>query len=111
MKQVLFLAPSVSYASTVVKNLVSDMQKHKIWYEAGGTKFRTNDVEVKFVCDDPAKWRFEGCRFDEIYGKKELLATFARLNPHRIVNSSKKKSLTNYIVSQSKNPEDGDDYY
>ena len=110
MKYVLFLAPSVSYASTVVKNLVSDMQKHNIYYEAGGTKFNTNEVEVKFVCDNPTKWRFEGCRFDEVYGKKELLATFARLNPGRIVSSSTKKSLTNYIISQSKNPE-GDDYY
>lgn len=111
MKYVLFLAPSVSYASTVVKNLVSDMQKHNISYEAGGTKFKTNEVEVKFVCDDPAKWRFEGCRFDEVYGKKELLDTFARLNPFRVTNSSKKTSLSKYIISQSKHSDEGNEYY
>ena len=108
MKYVLFLAPSVSYASTVVKNLVSDMQKHKIWYEAGGTKFRTGEVEVKFICDDPTKWRFDGYRFDEIYGKKELVETFARLCPGRIVNSNKKTSLSRYVINQSTEQRDKD---
>ncbi len=108
MKHVLFLAPSMAYAQTVVKNLVSDMQKHNISYEAGGIKFKTNDVEVKFVIDDPAKWRFDGYRFDEIYGKKELVETFARLCPGRIVNANKKMSLSRYVINQSTEQRDNE---
>lgn len=100
MKHVLFLAPSNSYESTVITNLSRDMQKRDIWYRKIGGLFMTPNVEVKFITGDPAQWRFDGYRFDEVYGKKELVETFARLCPGRIVNCNKKMSLTRYIIQQ-----------
>ena len=101
MKKVLFLAPSHSYESTVITNLSKDMQKRDIWYRKVGDLFLTPTVEVKFVTCDPAQWKFDGYKFDEVYGKKELVEIFARLCPGRIVNSDKKISLTRYIIQQN----------
>ena len=104
MKHVLFLAPSFNYVSTVMQNLAKDMDKKAIQYKVWTgpePKFSTPDVLVTFNHDDPAKWRFDGCRFDEIYGKKELLEIFASLCPGRIVNINKKMSLSRYIITQA----------
>ena len=110
MKHVLFLAPSYSYVDTVIHNLAKDMTLHDIVYRAGGTNkkpvFFTHDVEVLFIIDDPSKWRFDGYRFDEVFGKKELLEVFNKLCPGRIVNSNKKMSLARYIISQSRSERD-----
>ena len=105
MKNVLFLAPSDYYVKTVITNLVDDMKLNNIEYDIYGTNkkpvFATNDVEVLFVIGDPTSWRFDGYRFDEIFGKKELVETFHNFCPGRIINSNKKMSLSRYIISQS----------
>ena len=105
MKHVLFLAPSYSYVDTVIHNLAKDLTSHDIEYWARGTNkkpiFFTKDVNVMFIIDDPSKWRFDGYKYDEIFGKKELIEAFIRLWPGRIVNSNKKMSLARYIISQS----------
>lgn len=111
MKYVLFLAPCKEYAQTVIKNLAADLDKCNITYK-GGIRFTTNDVEIKFVVGDPAKWEFDGYRFDEVFGKKELVDTFVRLNPFRAVRSSNKKSLSKYIIEQANKPDTQDvEYY
>ena len=114
MKHVLFLAPNFNYAKTVITNLSDDMKKHGIDYTAVGTDkkpaFITKEVEVYFIIDDPAKWRFDATRFDEVFGKKELLDTFVELNPFRVVNYPKKTSLSKYIINQNTTPEKGDGY-
>ena len=111
----MFLAPSFQYAKTVITNLSDDMKKHGIKWTAVGTNkkpaFITKEVEVMFDIDDPAKWRFEGCRFDEVFGKKELLDTFVKLNPFRAVNHPKKLSLSKYIINQNSHPDEGNEYY
>jgi hypothetical protein len=115
MKHVLFLAPSFNYVHTVIQNLAKDMEKHNVEYKGTGTTthpfFITNEVEVMFVIDDPAKWQFDGYRFDEVYGKKELVDVFATLNPFRMTGSSKKKSLSKYIIEQASKPDDRNDEY
>lgn len=109
MKHVLFLAPSYNYMNTVIDNLEKDLKKNNIRanYSRSVSKptVMTDEVEVKFIIDDPAKWRFDGYRFDEVYGKKELVETFARLCPGRIVNCNKKMSLTRYIIQQHNDSE------
>lgn len=106
MKKVLFLAPSHQYVKTVIVNLVRDMEIRNIHYQARGNDsgncyFVTREVEVKFIWDDPAQWRLDGYRFDEVYGKKELLETFTHFVPGRFVNTNKKMSLSRYIISQA----------
>ena len=103
MKNVLFLAPSFNYVSTVMQNLAKDLTikdiQYKVW-TGPEPKFSTPDVLVTFNYDDPAKWLFDGYRFDEVYGKKELIEVFQELCPGRIVNSTKKISLSRYIIQQ-----------
>lgn len=108
MKHVLFLAPSYNYVKTVVKNLTNDVQRNDMAFYArgttsGNTEFCTQDVRVKFVWDDPSKWCFEGYKFDEVYGKKELVNIFVERHPCRFVNANHKTSLSRYIIEQSRN--------
>lgn len=115
MKHVLFLAPSYNYMNTVIDNLEKDLKKNNIRanYSRSASKpsVLTDEVEVKFVTDDPAKWRFDGYRFDEVFGKKELVEVFRRLCPGRFVNTNKKTSLSHYIISQSTNVKECSDEY
>jgi hypothetical protein len=114
MKYVLFLAPSFNYVSTVMQNLAKDMSKNDIQYNVWtgpSSKFSTPDVLVTFEYGDPSKWKFDGCKIDEVYGKKELVDVFKTLNPFGITNSSKKKSLSKYIIEQANKPANrGDEY-
>lgn len=105
MKHVLFLAPSYNYVKTVIMNLSRDMTIRDITYvtrgnTSGNTFFMTRDVDVRFVYDDPVKWCFDGFRFDEIYGKKELVDIFTEKHRDRFVPRNK-MSLSRYIINQS----------
>jgi hypothetical protein len=108
MKHVLFLAPSYNYVKTVVKNLTTDVQRNDIAFytrgtTSGNTEFCTKNVEVKFIWDDPAKWCFDGFKFDEVYGKKELVNVFVEHHPFRFGNAHHKTSLSRYVIEQSRN--------
>ena len=101
MKEVLFLAPSWQYVSTVINNLIKTFDKKKIPYTANSKKFETNSVRVTFVCSDPLKWTSDMFKDKTaIFGKSELRDKARELFP-KLSMSIYKSSLEKYIIENT----------
>ena len=102
MKKVLFLAPNYVYARTTITNISKDLDRRKIPYTSSVANMflQTNNVQVTFIYEDPAKWRFGIRAYDAIYGKKELLDKLRSMRPDWLIPKND-TYLSKYIVENS----------
>ncbi len=106
VKNVLFLAPGLAYANTVVRNLADRLNKRGIPFTSSNLNpyeapyLCTKHVSIGFECSDPVTWTPN--TFYEIncvFGKKELLEIFHKQHAARTRVPTYNGSLENYIIT------------
>lgn len=80
IEHVLFIAPSLPYARTIVRNLASTLNRKGIPFNSSNVNswdtpfINTAHVTLTFVYCDPVEWTASTfCTADRIFGKKALL--------------------------------------
>lgn len=109
VKNVLFLAPGLPYAKTVVRNLGDTLNKKDIPFTSSKPDtfdrpyLNTEHVKLKFVYCDPVEWTADMLNgVYQLFGKKELLGICAKqLRGSHVLMTD--MSLVNYIIEAETN--------
>lgn len=101
---ILFLAPSIEYARTVVKNLSHFLHRNNIqygaFYEHTAPCVYTDFAAVEFLWDDPIDWKpGDFCKKDAVFGKKELVQKAREKFGCQYHIHTPKMCLDNYLMS------------